>query len=182
MTFVQSANEYALRNPGQVVWMLPWFLLMLPLVCLPSGAANWPWAKELVSVATDWIPMINSMSSRAVDPQWTRFALSCLWVSGPFWTLVAAICGIRTLKAKLYKQEPLGFSYFLKTFLVFGGAILVIATMKPRPWKRVDMLTYFFAERFGLFVVGWFFITSMFVVLGLIAALPLSRLFGYKYD
>lgn len=182
MTILQSANAYALRNPGQVAWLLPWFLLMLPLVCLPSNAPNWTWAKALVVEATGWIPMIKSMSSRAPDPQWTRFALSCLWARGPFWTLVAAICGVRTLKAKLYKQEPLGFSYFLKAFLFFGGMLLVLAIVEPRPWKRVDMFTYFFAERFGLFVVGWFFITSTFVVIGLISALPLSRLFGYKHD
>ncbi|OOG35955.1 hypothetical protein [Polaromonas sp. A23] len=121
MTILQSANEYALRKPGQVAWMLPWFLLMLPLACLPSSAANWLWAKELVRVATEWIPMINSMSSKATDPPWARFALSCLWASAPIWIVTAAICAIRTLKAGIYKQEPLGFSYFLKVFLVFGG-------------------------------------------------------------
>jgi hypothetical protein len=181
MTILQSANEYALRNPGQA-WMLPWFFLMLPLACLPSSAANWPWAKELVSVATEWIPMIKSMSARATDPQWTRFALSCLWASGPIWIVVGAMCAIRTLKAGIYKQKPLGFSYFLKVFLVFGGAILILATMEPRYWKRVDMLAYFLSERFGLLCVGWYFITFLFVFIGLVSAVPLSRLFGYKYD
>ncbi len=182
MSIVKSANEYALRNPGQVAWLLPWFLLMLPLVCLPSDAANWPWAKELVSVATGWIPMIKSMSARATDPQWTRFALSCLWASGPIWIVVGAICGSRTLNARIYKQEPVGFGHQVGTYLLFGGAILILATMEPRYWRRVDMLTYFLSERFGLLCVGWFFITFICVFIGLVSAVPLSRLFGYKYD
>lgn len=182
MPIIQSANEFVLRKPTPVSLALPWVFIMLPLVLFPSGAPNWAWAKELVGAMSNWIPMIDRMSLHARDPLWTRFALSCLWASGPVWTIVAIIFGIRTLKARIYRQEPVGARHFFGALLLFGGTMLVFATVEPRPWKRFDAFTYFFSDRSGLFLVGWSLITSMFVVIGLVSAVPLSRLFGYKYD
>lgn len=182
MTHLQSINQFVLRNPASVCLLMPWFLVMLPLTfVLPADAVNWAWARALANEMAGWVPMIDRMSAVAKEPQRTRFLLSCLWASGPLWALVAAICGVRTLKAGIHAQKALSFSFFIGAFMFYGGMLLVLRSVKPRPWKNVDLFGYLFTDGPGLFFAGWFAITCMFVVIGLMAALPLSRLFGCKF-
>ncbi|SFU29478.1 hypothetical protein SAMN05216350_101159 [Polaromonas sp. YR568] len=135
----------------------------------------------MVNTVAEWIPMIDRMARGARDPAWTRAALACLWASGPVWFVAAAILGLRTLKARIYPQKHVDVSFYLFSILLFSGVMLVLATIRPSGLRRVDLIGTIFTDGWGLFTIGWFPITCFFVVFGLIAAIPLSRLFGVEH-
>ncbi|WP_092125966.1 hypothetical protein [Polaromonas sp. YR568] len=174
-------GRFILERPAAVALVLPWLLVMWPFAFLSSTLLQTPWFPEMVNTVAEWIPMIDRMARGARDPAWTRAALACLWASGPVWFVAAAILGLRTLKARIYPQKHVDVSFYLFSILLFSGVMLVLATIRPSGLRRVDLIGTIFTDGWGLFTIGWFPITCFFVVFGLIAAIPLSRLFGVEH-
>jgi hypothetical protein len=178
MVTSQSLNQFLLYRSAAISLALPWIFGMLPLMFLTAHSVDVVWLKAVVAATADWIPMIKRMARQAKNPEWIQFALACLWASGPIWTVMAAILGVRTVRARIYPQKDLSGGFFLFAFLFFGGVMFVFATVGPKTWRLHDLTTIVFTEPLGLFLIGWFLITFSFVVIGLISALPLSKFFG----
>jgi hypothetical protein len=174
-------RQFILKRPGLVALVSPWLFVMWPFAFLSSTLLGVPWFSGMVNTVAEWIPMIDRMARGARDPAWTRAALACLWASGPVWFIAAAVLGLRTLRARIYPQKHVDLPVYLFSTLLFVGVMLVLATVGPRNRKRFDLTSTVFTDGWGLFTIGWFPITCFFVAFGLIAAIPLSRLFGVEH-
>jgi hypothetical protein len=180
-TTLAGLRRFILERPGLVALLLPWLFVMWPFAFLSSTLLGVPWFSEMVNTLAGWIPMIDRMARGARDPAWTRAALACLWASGPVWFVAAAMLGLRTLRARIHPQKHVDLSVYLFSTLLFAGVMLVLAMIQPRSRKRFDLISTIFTDGWGLFTIGWFPITCFFVAFGLIAAIPLSRLFGVEH-